>query len=58
MTDALVKSALQHWAPRLVAQGVSLTEFEEITAALDSWNDWCAAFICARSCTNRNLAKW
>jgi hypothetical protein len=33
MTDGLVTSALQH-APRLVANGVSLTDFEEVTAAL------------------------
>ena len=34
MTDALVTSALQHWAPRLVAQGVSHRLCEEVTAAL------------------------
>jgi dipeptidyl aminopeptidase/acylaminoacyl peptidase len=44
MTDALVKSAMQHWAPRLVANGVVLTDFEEVTASLGSWNDWCDAW--------------
>ena len=32
MTDALVKSAIAHWAPRFVANGVALTDFEEVTA--------------------------
>jgi dipeptidyl aminopeptidase/acylaminoacyl peptidase len=44
MTDALVTSAMQHWAPRLVANGVVLTDFEEVVASLGSWNDWCAAW--------------
>ena len=30
--DALVKSAIAHWAPRFVANGVALTDFEEVTA--------------------------
>ena len=32
--DALVKSALAHWAPRFVANGVALTDFEEVTASI------------------------
>src|ERR1700721_4831362 len=44
MTDALVKSAMHHWAARLVANGVVLTDFEEIIAALGGWNDWGAAW--------------
>jgi 2,6-dihydroxypseudooxynicotine hydrolase len=44
MPDALVTSAIHHWAPRLVANGVALTDFEEVTASLTSWNDWCAAW--------------
>src|SRR4029077_4709033 len=42
--DALVKSAIAHWAPRFVANGVSLTDFEEVTAGIASWNDWCGAW--------------
>ena len=56
MTDALVTSALQHWAPRLVANGVSLTEFEEVTAALGAWNDWCAAWS-ARAAVHEALGR-
>ena len=42
--DALVKSAIAHWAPRFVANGVALTDFEEVTASVATWNDWCGAW--------------
>jgi alpha-beta hydrolase superfamily lysophospholipase len=44
MRDALIASAIAHWAPRFVANGVALADFEEITASLTSWNDWCQAW--------------
>src|SRR5579883_1800591 len=44
MTDARVTSAMHHWAARLVANGVVLTDFEDIVGSLGSWNDWCAAW--------------
>ena len=39
--DPLVASAIAHWAPRFVANGISLTDFEEVTAGIDRWADWC-----------------
>src|SRR3954467_9268999 len=42
--DALVRSAIAHWAPRFVANGVALTDFEEVTAGVASWSDWCRAW--------------
>ena len=42
--DARVRSAVAHWAPRFVANGVTLTDFEEVTASLTSWDDWCRAW--------------
>src|SRR6202035_1350804 len=56
MTDALVKSAMQHWAPRLVANGVVLTDFEEITGSLASWTTWCAAWW-ARAALHEQLGR-
>jgi 2,6-dihydroxypseudooxynicotine hydrolase len=44
MPDALVQSAIHHWAPRFVSNGVPLTDFEEVTAKLERWEDWCAAW--------------
>jgi 2,6-dihydroxypseudooxynicotine hydrolase len=42
--DARVKSALAHWAPRFVANGVALTDFEEVVGAIPRWDDWCRAW--------------
>lgn len=43
-TDPRVAAALSHWAPRFVANGVPLTDFQEVTAAIARWEDWCAAW--------------
>jgi 2,6-dihydroxypseudooxynicotine hydrolase len=43
-TDPLVQSALSHWAPRFVANGVVLTDFEEVVAAVARYDDWCRAW--------------
>jgi 2,6-dihydroxypseudooxynicotine hydrolase len=44
MADARIASAISHWAPRFVANGVPLTDFQEVTAGLESWDGWCAAW--------------
>jgi dipeptidyl aminopeptidase/acylaminoacyl peptidase len=44
MQDARVKSAISHWAPRFVSNGVALTDFEEVTASIASWDEWCSAW--------------
>jgi dipeptidyl aminopeptidase/acylaminoacyl peptidase len=42
--DVRVSSAIAHWGPRFVANGVSLTDFEEVTASIASWEEWCGAW--------------
>jgi 2,6-dihydroxypseudooxynicotine hydrolase len=42
--DPRVKSAIAHWGPRFVANGVALSDFEEVTRSIASWNDWCRAW--------------
>src|SRR6266850_1296679 len=44
MKDPRVSSAISHWAPRFVSNGVLLADFEEVTASLERWEDWCAAW--------------
>jgi 2,6-dihydroxypseudooxynicotine hydrolase len=44
MADALVQSAIAHWAPRFVSNGVPLTDFQEVTAGIERWGDWCGAW--------------
>ena len=40
-TDPQLQAAIAHWGPRFVANGVVLTDFEELTAAMSSYDDWC-----------------
>ncbi|MBS3941791.1 MAG: alpha/beta fold hydrolase [Actinobacteria bacterium] len=44
MTDDRVTAAISHWAPRFVANGVPLTDFQEVTSGVERWEDWCAAW--------------
>jgi len=54
--DARVSSAISHWAPRFVSNGVILADFEEVTASIERWEDWCAAWS-ARAKLHEDLAK-
>src|SRR6266545_6235172 len=42
--DSRVEAAISHWAPRFVANGVPLADFQEVTASVSRWEDWCAAW--------------
>ncbi|MCC7346567.1 MAG: alpha/beta hydrolase [Variibacter sp.] len=48
--------ALAHWAARFVANGVVLTDFQEVTGALKSWDEWCAAWS-ARAAVHEALGR-
>jgi pimeloyl-ACP methyl ester carboxylesterase len=54
--DPRVASAISHWAPRFVSNGVLLADFEEVTASIERWADWCAAWS-ARAKLHEELAK-
>jgi 2,6-dihydroxypseudooxynicotine hydrolase len=53
--DGRVASAIAHWAPRFVSNGVMLADFEEVTASIARWDDWCAAWS-ARAAVHESLA--
>lgn len=42
--DTRVRAAIAHWGPRFVSNGVALTDFEEVTAQIESWDQWCKAW--------------
>lgn len=42
--DKRVEIAIHNWAPRFVSAGVPLVDFEEVTAGVLRWDDWCAAW--------------
>lgn len=54
--DPRVASAISHWAPRFVANGVLLTDFQEVTAGITRWEDWCRAW-CARAEVHERLGR-
>jgi len=54
--DAKVQSAISHWAPRFVSNGVLLADFEDVTGKLERWEDWCAAWS-ARARIHEDLGR-
>jgi len=54
--DPRVEAAISHWAPRFVINGVPLTDFQEVTAAIERWEDWCAAWA-ARAAVHEALGN-
>jgi 2,6-dihydroxypseudooxynicotine hydrolase len=54
--DAKVASAISHWAPRFVSNGVLLADFEDVTGKLERWEDWCAAWS-ARAKVHEDLGR-
>jgi 2,6-dihydroxypseudooxynicotine hydrolase len=43
--DERVASAIAHWAPRFTANGVTPADFARVTASVESWPEWCAAWV-------------
>jgi 2,6-dihydroxypseudooxynicotine hydrolase len=54
--DPRVASAISHWAPRFVSNGVLLADFEDVTGGLERWEDWCAAWS-ARARIHEELGR-
>jgi dipeptidyl aminopeptidase/acylaminoacyl peptidase len=42
--DARVASAVSNWAPRFTTNGVAVADFQRVTASVERWEDWCAAW--------------
>ena len=56
MKDPRVSSAIAHWAPRFVSNGVMLADFEEVTGSIERWEDWCKAWS-ARASVHEDLGR-
>jgi 2,6-dihydroxypseudooxynicotine hydrolase len=54
--DPRVTSAVANWAPRFTANGVDPADFARITAAIDAWDGWCAAW-CALAGEHEDLGR-
>ena len=40
MADPLVETAVAHWAPRMIQNGVDYNDFVRTTARIETWQDW------------------
>jgi dipeptidyl aminopeptidase/acylaminoacyl peptidase len=54
--DPRVTAAIENWAPRFTANGVDPADFARVTAAIDSWDGWCAAW-CALAAEHEELGR-
>jgi 2,6-dihydroxypseudooxynicotine hydrolase len=54
--DARVTSAIAHWAPRFIANGIALADFQEVTAGIKVWDDWCRAW-CERGALHEEMGR-
>lgn len=55
-SDPRLSAAIAHWGPRFVANGVVLTDFEEVTGQLKSYDGWCEAWS-ARAAHHEALGR-
>ncbi|MDT4894014.1 MAG: hypothetical protein QOE97_3049 [Pseudonocardiales bacterium] len=56
MPDADIESAIAHWAPRFITQGVDANDFRRVTAGLEHWADWLDAW-CSNGDMHARLAE-
>ena len=57
-SDARLKAAVAHWGPRFVANGVVLTDFEEVTSSITSYDEWCKAWSVRAAHHERRLGQF
>ena len=55
-SDPRVKAASSHWGARFVANGVALTDFEDVVRSLESYDDWCSAWS-ARGAVHEQIGR-
>ncbi len=42
--DERIAAVTGRWAPRFISNGVPLTDYDQVTGALERWDDWCRAW--------------
>ena len=53
--DKRILSAKEHWAGRMVTNGVPLADFNDVTSSVKSWKNWCKKWS-EKGDIHRNLA--
>jgi 2,6-dihydroxypseudooxynicotine hydrolase len=54
--DTRLKAAVAHWGHRFFTNGVIPADYQEVTASLTSWDDWCAAW-CKRAAIHEAIGR-
>ncbi|HEX9034170.1 MAG TPA: hypothetical protein VF834_20195, partial [Streptosporangiaceae bacterium] len=49
MADSRVTTAISHWAPRFIANGIDYNDFVRVTASIEHWESWCEQWCQAGS---------
>jgi len=44
MADQRLADAIGHWAPRFVANGIDLNDYDKLAKSIERWSDWCDAW--------------
>jgi pimeloyl-ACP methyl ester carboxylesterase len=42
--DSRIEQAAAHWSHRMVANGVPLADFQDVTGKITSWSEWCRSW--------------
>jgi dipeptidyl aminopeptidase/acylaminoacyl peptidase len=42
--DPRIATAVSHWGPRFVANGVPLSDFQAVTGSVKQWDEWCGGW--------------
>jgi pimeloyl-ACP methyl ester carboxylesterase len=43
--DERVAAAIAHWAPRFVANGVDMNDFQRVTGSVETWEEWLPVWV-------------
>jgi pimeloyl-ACP methyl ester carboxylesterase len=43
-TDPRITHAIAHWGPRFTVNGVDYSDFKDVTAGIQRWDEWCGAW--------------
>lgn len=54
--DERVQVAIKNWAPRFVANGVDVNDFQRVTTRVERWDDWCREW-CACGAMHERLGE-
>lgn len=54
--DSRIEEVIGRWAPRLISNGVPLTDFQEVTNSLKHWDNWCKDWA-GRAATHEQMGR-